>query len=94
MRPVTNAEFATDSYAKGGHPFGFPAPNFVMHANQDIWPFGVYESTIPRLKPVDKATLACVSAASTSSKSLPLPALAILHALVRADGCLHALARR
>ena len=34
-------EFATDSYAKSGHPFGFPAPSFVMHANADRWPFGL-----------------------------------------------------
>ena len=38
---MTNAEFATDSYSKGGHPFGFPAPGFVLHANADRWPFGL-----------------------------------------------------
>ena len=38
---MTNAEFAAGSYSIAGHPFGAPAPKFVLHANPDVWPFGL-----------------------------------------------------
>ena len=38
---LTNAEFAAGSYSISGRPFGWPAPSFVLHANADVWPWGL-----------------------------------------------------